>query len=76
MEIKSHTNRSLDAIQDGMSELERRRAQHRRRLYDESRTIQHLMTHTPYNPYCEACVKGKLQRVGTSGCTSRGTWQG
>ena len=45
-------------------EIELRRARRRRNLFEESRSIQHLLTHTPTNPYCRACMMGKLQRLG------------
>ena len=28
---------------------------------EEARNIQHLLTHFPYNPFCDACVRGKMK---------------
>ena len=32
----------------------------RRRLKEEAMTIEHLLTHKPKNPYCEACCRGNM----------------
>merc|ERR1711884_901932 len=45
------------------SDLAKRRAARRRNLYEESRSIRHLLTHTPANPYCPSCVYGKGLRA-------------
>ena len=48
---------------DGADDLEARRAARRRHLYDEAKSVRHLLTHTPANPYCKACMFGKPRRV-------------
>ena len=47
----------------GSSGIEQRRAARRRKLYEESRTVKHLMLHSPTNPYCKACMYGKAWRM-------------
>ena len=37
--------------------------QERRNLRAEAMSLQHLLTHSVHNPYCDACVKAKLKRV-------------
>ena len=44
---------------EGSSEMVRENARERRDLYEESRSVRHLMTHSPPNPYCRACTLGK-----------------
>ena len=34
----------------------------RQRLKAEAKSITHLLTHMPMNPYCEACQRAKMQR--------------
>ena len=48
---------------EGASELARERARKRRNLYEESKSVRHLMLHSPPNPYCRACMLGKGLRT-------------
>merc|ERR1711884_560796 len=48
---------------EGASEVAQQRAQKRRNLYDESRSVRHLLLHSPPYPYCKACRFGKGLRV-------------
>ena len=48
---------------EGASELARERARKRRNLYEESKSVRHLMLHSPPNPYCRACMLGKGLRI-------------
>ena len=33
----------------------------RRNLREEAKSLQHLLTHRPHNPYCDACNRGKMR---------------
>ena len=50
-------------VPEGAGEAALERAVKRRNLYEESRSLQHLMTHSPPNPYCRACTLGKGLRI-------------
>ena len=30
----------------------------------EANSISHLLTHSPFNPYCQACIEARSQRKG------------
>ena len=35
----------------------------RRSLREEARSVRHLCTHLPKNPYCEDCCRGKMKHA-------------
>ncbi len=41
---------------------ESRPAREPRDLEAEAKSVQHMLTHTPMNPYCEACQRAKMSR--------------
>ena len=48
---------------EGAAQAAGARAARRRDLKAEATSVQHLLTHTPTNPYCQACMYGKALRV-------------
>ena len=50
-------------VSEGAGEQARARAQKRRDIYAEATSIRHLLTHSPPNPYCDACRSAKGLRV-------------
>ena len=39
-----------------------RRDRGQQALKEEARSLSHLMTHTPKNPYCDVCNKAKMYK--------------